>query len=184
MFQKLVFSLSPCARTRVFTIYILFLRYILSTEAIPWELKQIFDKSVQIKQIDVCEQMGIMFFLNDRGRIYAIKLTEFNQILNESNLEPKTRVHCKDYKLEIIHGCNFYTMSNQFLLKPAPFKFVAVCSKRLLIVELKASQNLISPDSEEVSNIYNQSDSNGNYELELTTNSLFYIKKVTFKKLL
>ena len=132
--------------------------------------------------------MGIMFFLSDRGRIFVIKLTEFNQILNESNLEPKTRVHCKDYKLEMIHGCTLYTLSNQFLFKPTPFKFVAICGKRILIVELKTSQNLTLVDTEDVSNIYNASDANiypnGTFDNELTTSSSFAIKKVILKDFL
>ena len=115
-------------------------------EAIPWDLKQIFDKTVQVRQLDVCEQYGLMMLLIDKGRICVFKLNEFNQILNDSNWEQnqaKTRVNCKEHKIEFISGCTLYALSKQATSRTSSFKFVAACGKKLLIVETKCS-NLCS----------------------------------------
>ena len=50
-------------------------------EALPWEVKPLFEKQVAIKQIDVCELNGLMVFLTaDKGRICIFNLSEFSGV--------------------------------------------------------------------------------------------------------
>ncbi len=155
-------------------------------EAIPWELKQIFDKSVQVRQIDVCENLGIMIFLTDRGRVNVFRLTEFSQILNDSNCEQdqtKTRSQCKDHRLEFVSGCSVYALNKLQASKSmlTSFKFVAACGKHLLVIE---SSNRRSP-SENICEDSNGLDVNNNsnfwHEYDFLSIPSFQIKKVTIQ---
>ena len=112
------------------------------TEAIPWELKQIFDKTVQLKQINICELNGLMVLLIDKGRICIFKLSEFSQIMSDSNWDQnqtKSKQHCKERKLEFVNGCQIYAMSKNLINKTDQVKIIAACGKKLLVIYSKSS---------------------------------------------
>lgn len=110
-------------------------------EAIPWEIKQIFDKTVQLRQIDICDQFGLMIFCDFKGRICVFRLSEFAQIISDSSCDQsqaKTKAHCKERKLEFLSGCHVYAISKQLVNKADNFKIVAACGRKLILIQYKS----------------------------------------------
>ncbi|RNA22577.1 GTPase-activating Rap Ran-GAP domain 3 [Brachionus plicatilis] len=108
-------------------------------EAIPWEIKQIFDKTVQLKQIDIADLYGLMIFCDLKGRLCIFKLNDFSKILSDSSLDEslaKTKLHCKENKLDFINGCHLYSISKQ-LLNDNELKIAAACGKKITIITYK-----------------------------------------------
>lgn len=73
----------------------------------------IFDKSVQVKQLDVVEQHGILLIrAGDKGRdskIHVFRLSEFEPDAGDTT--PKTRSHVKERRLERTRGCHLYSLT-------------------------------------------------------------------------
>jgi len=90
-----------------------------------------------MRQLDIIEQLGLMIFLNDRGRICVFKLSEFSQLLNDSSSSEaaKTRAHCKERKLEFPQQCTVYTQSTNHVSKNGIFKLMAACGKKIYVME-------------------------------------------------
>lgn len=142
-----------------------------------------------MRQLNICEQLGIMIFLNERGRICVFKLSEFNSILNDNNSEQghsKSRAHFKEHKLDSVQGCSVYALRKNQMTRNGIFKIVAACGKKLLVLETKCTgSNIVS----EASSIYENKnslispDSNTNvvsvnYETEAQNFTSFHVKKV------
>jgi hypothetical protein len=109
---------------------------------LPWDIKQIFDKSVQLRQLDVCEMFGFMVFCDFKGHMSVFKLNEFNQILSDSNGENsqiKSKVHCKERRLEAVSGCHLYAIGKQLINKN--LKLLAACGRKLYLIEYVNSAN-------------------------------------------
>ena len=124
-------------------------------KALPWDIKQIFDKSVQLRQLDICELNGLMIMCDYRGHISVFKLSDFNQILTDSNWEStqtKTKAHCKEHRLEFIPAaCQTYTIGKQLIMTTTSksngaggknittshqcFRMLAACGRKLLLIE-------------------------------------------------
>jgi len=79
-----------------------------------------------------------MIFLNDRGRICVFKLSEFNQLLNDSSSPDatKTRAHCKERKLEFSQQVfTVYSLSTSHVSKNGIFKLMAASGKKIYVME-------------------------------------------------
>lgn len=70
----------------------------------------IFDRSLQVKQLNVVEPHGIMLLRgghsNKEGKIYVFRLSQI-----ESLNEPRCRLDIKDHRLERTRGTNLYAIS-------------------------------------------------------------------------
>jgi hypothetical protein len=100
-------------------------------------LTEIFDKTIQVRQLDVWEQYGLLVLLLDKGRLCLFKLNELNQILKETNFEtqPKNKSFCRGRRIESIQSCNTYSIKKQPLNTNECFKILAACGRRLIILE-------------------------------------------------
>lgn len=131
----------------------------------PWDIKQIFDKTVQLRQLDVCELFGFMIFCDYKGHISVFKLNEFNQILSDSNWDnsqTKSKLHCKEHRLEFISGCHMYAISKQLINKNENFKLVAACGRKLYLIEYSNAQVCNSCAASINNNINYNSNNNSN----------------------
>ncbi|XP_046609430.1 GTPase-activating Rap/Ran-GAP domain-like protein 3 isoform X4 [Neodiprion virginianus] len=99
----------------------------------------IFDKSVQIKQLDVVEQHGILLIrAGDRGRdskIHVFRLSEFDAEAGGDTL-PKTRSHSKERKLERTRGCHIYSLTRP---GGSHLRMCAAIGRRLVVMQWKHS---------------------------------------------
>ncbi|CAF0797732.1 unnamed protein product [Brachionus calyciflorus] len=112
-------------------------------EAIPWEIKQIFDKTVQLRQIDICDLYGLMVFCDFKGRLCVFKLSDFSQLLSDSSLDEsqaRNKFHCKENKLDFISGCQIYAISKP-IYGNQELKIVAACGKKMIVVNYKNQLN-------------------------------------------
>lgn len=117
-------------------------------EAIPWEIKQIFDKTVQLKQIDIADLYDLMVFCDLKGRLCVFRLSDFSRILSDSSLDEslaKTKIHCKENKLEFVNGCHLYAISKQ-LSNDNELKIAAACGKKITIFTFKQKLNYSCPN--------------------------------------
>lgn len=95
---------------------------------------------MQIRQLDVWEQYGLLVMLLEKGRICIFKLNELNQLLNESNIEQsKNKNDCRQHRLEFLHSCNVYALKKQPINSSECFKIVAACGRKLVIIESNLS---------------------------------------------
>ncbi|XP_046739654.1 GTPase-activating Rap/Ran-GAP domain-like protein 3 isoform X9 [Diprion similis] len=98
----------------------------------------IFDKSVQIKQLDVVEQHGILLIrAGDRGRdskIHVFRLSEFDAEAGDAL--PKTRSHSKEKKLERTRGCHIYSLTRP---GGSHLRMCAAIGRRLVVMQWKHS---------------------------------------------
>lgn len=116
------------------------------SEAIPWETKQLFDKSVQLRQLDVSESYRLMLFCDFKGRMYVFRLHEFHQIMSDSNWDQsltKTKIDCKEHKLDFINSCHVYAIKKQIVADScnSNLEVVAACGKKLVLFQSKQSLN-------------------------------------------
>ncbi|XP_046475238.1 GTPase-activating Rap/Ran-GAP domain-like protein 3 isoform X2 [Neodiprion pinetum] len=99
----------------------------------------IFDKSVQIRQLDVVEQHGILLIrAGDRGRdskIHVFRLSEFDAEAGGDTL-PKTRSHSKERKLERTRGCHIYSLTRP---GGSHLRMCAAIGRRLVVMQWKHS---------------------------------------------
>ena len=158
---------------------------------------EIFDKTIQVRQLDVWEQYGLLVLLLEKGRMCLFKLNELNQISKETNFEtqPKNKSFCRGHRIESIHSCSAYYIKKQPLNTNECFKILAACGRRLVILEANfwlnnhnicdacvsatnplnefSSMNLNSPSHIELNSSPNFSSDNSNDIV-----NLFHIKKV------
>jgi hypothetical protein len=149
-----------------------------ATEAIPWETKQLFDKSVQLRQLDVSEQYGIMMFTDFKGRMCVFRLGEFAQIMSDSNWDQsltKTKNDFKEHRLDFISSCHTYAINKQLVSnanEASSLRVVAACGKKLILFQLRNQQctnqkmcsacaNLASTGNSNSSSSNNSSSGNG-----------------------
>ncbi|OAD56430.1 GTPase-activating Rap/Ran-GAP domain-like protein 3 [Eufriesea mexicana] len=94
----------------------------------------IFDESVQIKQLDVVEQHGILLFrTGDKGKesnVYVFRLSEFE---NTSN---RGRAHIKERRLPRTRGCHLYTIT---MPGGSHLRMCVVVGRRLTVLQWKHS---------------------------------------------
>jgi hypothetical protein len=178
-------------------------------EAIPWDTRKIFEKNISARQIEVCELFGLLFILWDKGYVSVFKLSELRQIMNDTNFNDtssnaKTKLQCKENRLEAISGCHLYAIGK----RTSNIRILAASGKKLTLLEipLKSSSsqsakefcstcisnsvNSISPGSSTThlssTSLHNNNNSFIN-EIENESSpvcSLFQIKKVYLFKIL
>lgn len=72
--------------------------------------RQIFDKSLQVRQLNVVEPHGILLLRagtsNKDCKIYVFRLSQI-----EANMEIRTRIDVKDQRMEKTRGTNLYALS-------------------------------------------------------------------------
>lgn len=119
--------------------YSIFIRdfYTKKYKALPWDIKQIFDKSVQLRQLDICELSGLMVMCDLKGHVSVFRLAEFAQILSDSpssweshmdetqatsssgSSSTKTKAHCKESRLDLVSGaCHLYSIGKPLITPP------------------------------------------------------------------
>ncbi|XP_073980334.1 GTPase-activating Rap/Ran-GAP domain-like protein 3 isoform X2 [Rhodnius prolixus] len=100
--------------------------------------KQIFDKSVSIKQLTVVEAHGILLFRADKGvagrdsKIHVFRLSDFE---TDSN-EVFTRAELKEHKLDRTRGCTMYAISRP---GGSHLRMVVSIGKKLLVMQWRHS---------------------------------------------
>ncbi|XP_022643618.1 GTPase-activating Rap/Ran-GAP domain-like protein 3 isoform X3 [Varroa destructor] len=118
-------------------------RLVLATEAGIYIIeeglqhRQIFDKSVQVKQLSVVEAHGILLLRTDRGRdsrVHVFRLSDFEIDLSFGAV--KTRHDLREHRLERTKGCHLYSLS-----RPGGSHLrMAVCiSRKLLLMQWRHS---------------------------------------------
>ncbi|XP_070176881.1 GTPase-activating Rap/Ran-GAP domain-like protein 3 [Littorina saxatilis] len=99
--------------------------------------RQIFDKSVCVKQLSVVEVHNLLILRVDKGKdgkIYVFRLSDFEGESAE-NLT-RTRSDCREYKLEKTKGCHLYAVSRP---GGSHLRMVTAVGKRLLLFTWKHS---------------------------------------------
>ncbi|KZC09628.1 GTPase-activating Rap/Ran-GAP domain-like protein 3 [Dufourea novaeangliae] len=99
----------------------------------------IFDESVQIKQLDVVEQHGILLFrTGDKGKesnVYVFRLREFeNTVANRSG--ETGRAHIKERRLPRTRGCHLYTTT---MPGGSHLRMCVAVGRRLTVLQWKHS---------------------------------------------
>lgn len=85
-----------------------------------------------------------MIFCDFKGRICVFRLSEFAQTMSDSSWDQsqsKTKLFCKEHRLEFISGCHVYAISKQLINKNEYFKIVAACGKKLVLINYKSQLN-------------------------------------------
>ncbi|XP_076316326.1 GTPase-activating Rap/Ran-GAP domain-like protein 3 [Tachypleus tridentatus] len=118
-------------------------RLILATEAGAFLLEEglthrpIFDKTVQIKELNVVEAHGILLFRVDKGRdsrIYVYRLSDFESEASEIGVRNKTDL--RDHRLEKTKGCHLYAISRP---GDSHLRMVVAVGRRLLVLQWRHS---------------------------------------------
>lgn len=124
-------------------------------EALPWDIKPLFDKSVQLRQLDICELNGLMIMCDVKGHVSVFRLAEFSQIVADSSSwdsdQAKTKAHCKEHRLEIIPAaCHTYAIGKQLIVtrnkstgvqEPSSLRLLAACGRKLFLIEYSANSS-------------------------------------------
>lgn len=70
----------------------------------------IFDKSLQVKQLNIVEPHGILLLRAGQscreGKVYIFRLSEIDK-----QAEVRTRIEVKDHRMERTRGCHLYALS-------------------------------------------------------------------------
>ncbi|XP_022244484.1 GTPase-activating Rap/Ran-GAP domain-like protein 3 [Limulus polyphemus] len=118
-------------------------RLVLATEAGAFLLEEgvthrpIFDKTVQIKHLNVVEAHGILLFRADKGRdsrIYVYRLSDFESEASENGVRNKTDL--RDHRLEKTKGCHLYAISRP---GDSHLRMVVAIGRRLLVLQWRHS---------------------------------------------
>ncbi len=163
---------------------------------------------MQIRQLDISESYGLIIFCDFKGRVCVFRLNEFSQIMSDSNWDQsltKTKLDCKEHKLDFISSCHTYAISKQPISNKNnnnnTLKILAACGKKLILFHLRNQQcsaaKMCSACSAFVGNNSTKSASNSNSKSNLNksssaqnlaytdffndVSSLFQIKKVALK---
>ncbi|XP_076454839.1 GTPase-activating Rap/Ran-GAP domain-like protein 3 [Babylonia areolata] len=99
--------------------------------------RQIFDKSVAVKQLSVVEVHGLLIMRVDKGKegkIYVFRLNDFEGEVAEA--VTRSRADCKDHRLERTKGCHLYALSRPGV---SHLRMVVALGKRLLLFSWKHS---------------------------------------------
>ncbi|XP_022255990.1 GTPase-activating Rap/Ran-GAP domain-like protein 3, partial [Limulus polyphemus] len=115
-------------------------RLILAAEAGAFLLEEgvihrpIFDRTVQIKQVNVVEEHGILIFRADKGkdsRIYVFSLSDFDSETRESG-GVRNKSDLRDHRLEKTKGCHLYAISRPC---DSHLRMVVAFGRRLLVFQ-------------------------------------------------
>lgn len=72
----------------------------------------VFDKTLQVKQLNVVEPHGILLLRAGQscreGKVYVFRLSEIDK-----QTEVRTRIEVKDHRMEKTRGCHLYALSRQ-----------------------------------------------------------------------
>ncbi|KAG8292577.1 GTPase-activating Rap/Ran-GAP domain-like protein 3 [Homalodisca vitripennis] len=98
--------------------------------------KQIFDKSISVKQLSVVEAHGILLFRADKGRdskMHVFRLSDF-----EGDMEAGTRgrADLKEHRLEKTKGCTMYAISRP---GGSHLRMVVSLGRKLLLMQWRHS---------------------------------------------
>ncbi|KAK3611810.1 hypothetical protein CHS0354_040479 [Potamilus streckersoni] len=97
--------------------------------------RTLFDKTVNVKQINIVETHGILILRTDKGkdgRIYVFKLLDFEGEAHENIV--RTKADCKDHRLEKAKGCHMYAISRP---GSSHLRMVVAVGRKLLIFHWK-----------------------------------------------
>ncbi|XP_072152302.1 GTPase-activating Rap/Ran-GAP domain-like protein 3 isoform X3 [Bemisia tabaci] len=100
--------------------------------------KQIFDKSLQVKQLHVVEAHGILLLRADKGKdgkIYVFRLSDFESDSN-TELVPRSKQDVKEHRLERTRGCQSYAISRP---GGSHLRMVVSFGKKLLMMQWRHS---------------------------------------------
>ncbi len=88
-----------------------------------------------------------MMFTDFKGRMSVFRLSEFTQIMSDSNWDQtltKTKNDCKEHRLEFISGCHAYAINKQLVSSTddcsSLLRIVAACGKKLILFQLRSQQ--------------------------------------------
>ncbi|RZF36202.1 hypothetical protein LSTR_LSTR008528 [Laodelphax striatellus] len=103
--------------------------------------RQIFDKTITIKQLNVVEAHGILLFRADKGRdskIHVFRLSDFESDSNgtQSTDNVRTRMDLKEHRLERTRGCGMYAISRP---GGSHLRMVVSLGKKLLLMQWRHS---------------------------------------------
>ncbi|EEZ97268.2 GTPase-activating Rap/Ran-GAP domain-like protein 3 isoform X1 [Tribolium castaneum] len=97
--------------------------------------RQVFDRSLQVKQLNVVEPHGILLLRgghsNKEGKIYVFRLSQI-----ETLSEPKCRLDIKDHRLERTRGVHLYAISRP---GGARLRMCVAIGRKLLMFQWKHS---------------------------------------------
>ncbi|KOC65369.1 GTPase-activating Rap/Ran-GAP domain-like protein 3 [Habropoda laboriosa] len=100
----------------------------------------IFDESVQIKQLDVIEQHGILLFrTGDKGKesnVYIFRLREFENNSSNRSTEVLNDPHIKERRLARTRGCHLYTVT---MPGGSHLRMCVAVGRRLTVLQWKHS---------------------------------------------
>ncbi|XP_065200520.1 GTPase-activating Rap/Ran-GAP domain-like protein 3 isoform X3 [Planococcus citri] len=102
--------------------------------------RQIIDKSVSIRQLNVVEAHGILLLRADKGRdskIHVFRLSDFeSDVISSSDFVLKGRQDLKEHKIERTRGCIMYATS-----KPggSHLRMVVCMGRRLILMQWRHS---------------------------------------------
>ena len=98
----------------------------------PWDVKALFDKSVQLRQLSVCETNNMFVALTDKGRVSVFSLDELRTSSSADTV--KTKLEMKERRVEAVVGCQLFAMCKHIINKATCVLMAAVCSRRILLL--------------------------------------------------
>ncbi|XP_053551903.1 GTPase-activating Rap/Ran-GAP domain-like protein 3, partial [Bombina bombina] len=99
----------------------------------------VFDKSLQIKQIHVLENLDLLITRADKGkdaRLYVFRLSAIRKGL-EDKQAMKSKYDCRDNKLEKTKGCHLYAINTHH---SSELRIVVAIRNKLLLITRKFHQ--------------------------------------------
>ncbi|XP_076436139.1 GTPase-activating Rap/Ran-GAP domain-like protein 3 [Babylonia areolata] len=99
--------------------------------------RQIFDKSVAVKQLSVVEVHGLLIMRVDKGKegkVYVFRLNDFEG--EAAEMVTRSRQDCRDHRLDRTKGCHVYAVSRP---GGSHLRMVVAVGKRLLVFSWKHS---------------------------------------------
>ncbi|XP_063235164.1 GTPase-activating Rap/Ran-GAP domain-like protein 3 isoform X1 [Bacillus rossius redtenbacheri] len=100
--------------------------------------RQVFDKTVLVKQLHVVEAHGILLFRTDRGRdskMHVFRLSDFDGEA-AAELPARGRADLKEHRLERTKGCHLYAVSRP---GGSHLRVVVAIGRKLLVMQWKHS---------------------------------------------
>ncbi|XP_075227777.1 GTPase-activating Rap/Ran-GAP domain-like protein 3 isoform X2 [Lycorma delicatula] len=103
--------------------------------------RQIFDKAILVKQLNVVEAHGILLFRADKGRdskIHVFRLSDFegDSSSGSTGENVKSRLDLKEHRLERTRGCSMYAVSRP---GGSHLRMVVSLGRKLLIMQWRHS---------------------------------------------
>ncbi|KAF2361378.1 Rap GTPase activating protein domain [Trinorchestia longiramus] len=103
--------------------------------------RQLFDRSVAVKQLSCVEAHGILLLRVDKGRdskVHVFRLTDFDCDSTSPNFEERIRskADLKDHKLERTKGCHLYAISRP---GGSHLRMVVCVGRKLVVLQWRHS---------------------------------------------